>query len=309
MKYILISFRNKKPKNGMTSFFTEETFNKWLNQDTHESRLGQRLAKLGINPPPRMTGPIFTCKQNPILEIKDTETIKKETDQSYEGQISVTGKGLPSEHTNASASLRPEAKIKVELPTYNSKSEFSSSLTYKSSHNSNINAEAKSIASSDSCENVGDHIQYSDIDITKEKEHIDHSGDNTEESIEQVKDKHDATVTGEHLENEYEESLDMASENVKPFSFYKEGTEEDYLVEETQEDDDDAETAVDNDMEAANDKLQMNVVTEEETEEIDESKLTEEELKELQAKKEEEERKTQTDLMRKDKMFFNKKDR
>ncbi|XP_053395639.1 uncharacterized protein LOC123532611 [Mercenaria mercenaria] len=229
-------------------------------------------------------------------------------------------------------------EIKAEFPA---QSDFSGVQSGKSDHTAGL-GRAVTEATLDnaiSLEKV-DYFQHSNANVTgnlEEVQHIDDEISKKEEPGTNRKEENVAQVVGLEVGALNERATDVEAEVVRPFSFYKEGTEEELKIateKETKEDE--IEIANTNDMKNITSGRQTNIrpsnyatrqktsfregtskprniargkgATQEDNEQIV-AEMSEEARKEYEAKKEEDARKAQKELMMHDKMFFNIKDR
>lgn len=83
-----MSCRNMKAMNGMRTFFSEETYNQWIGQDTHESRLNARLNTIGISLTSRLTpSSMFLSSPQPSAQTKSNSNICQEAGSGVTGQF------------------------------------------------------------------------------------------------------------------------------------------------------------------------------------------------------------------------------
>ena len=105
--------RNVKGKNGITCFFSEETYSRFLGKETFESRLQQNLKKVGINIPPLLH---FEPKE-PVASTTNTGAdIKDENETEGIAQSVEVPSISPKKRKNKKQSKR---KLKGELASQN----------------------------------------------------------------------------------------------------------------------------------------------------------------------------------------------
>ena len=103
--------RNVKGKNGITCFFSEETYSRFLGKETFESRLQQNLKKVGINIPPLLH---FEPKE-PVAGTTDTGADIKGETEGIAQSVEVPSIS-PKKRKNKKQSKR---KLKGELASQN----------------------------------------------------------------------------------------------------------------------------------------------------------------------------------------------